>query len=220
MNIDTEKNELEKIVELEVRESVNQVEESVNQVEELVNQVEELVDKVDESKPVEEPKHVEEPINPIKYADIVKLIMLLLSTNEKFNELMSKAKLNLDETQSKQIKNILGFLNNESNNSRPLNMIVDEVLKVLSDNKLELHEIPKIINVIHESLKNLDSIKISTSDIGILIKLFLFILIETKTVKLSNVDYDLIANLIDSCLILLNKTVEIKLPKTNKCICF
>jgi hypothetical protein len=63
------------------------------------------------------------------------------------------------------------------------------------------------------------SMKISTSDVGTLIKLVLFILVETNTIKLSSKDLELFSSLIDSCLILLNKTVEIKLSKTNKCLC-
>ena len=167
---------------------------------------------------IEEIKSQEE-IKQQKFPDIVNLLLLLLSTNEKFDQLICKAKISLTNTQAKQIKNILRFLNTETNNSRPLYNIVKEVLQALSNNKLELYEIPKIINVIHESLKNLDSIKISTEDVGILIKFILFLLIETKTIKLSTDNYELICSIIDSSMILLNKSVEIKLPITNKCVC-
>ena len=78
---------------------------------------------------------------------------------------------------------------------------------------------PKIINVIHESLKNVNSIKISTNDIGILIKLLLFILTETNQVKLTNQDKQLLLLVIDSSMVLLNKSVEIKLPKINNWFC-
>ena len=99
-------------------------------------------------------------------------------------------------------------------------MIINEVLKVLSDGKLELYEIPKLINVIHEALCNINSIKITTNDVGVLIKFILFILIETKLIKLSTEDFDFVSNLIDTSMILLNKSVEIKLPKINNCFCF
>jgi len=101
-----------------------------------------------------------------------------------------------------------------------LDYIVSESLVILSDNKIELYEIPKLVNVIHESLKNIKVIKISTSDVGILIKLILFVLIETKTIKIESKEYELISKVIDSSMILLNKSVEIKVTKMNKCVCF
>lgn len=159
--------------------------------------------------------------NQIENQDIQNFVMLLLSNNDKFNQLKSNAKINLTDEQTKQIKNILAFLNTETigSNSKPFDNIVQVTTQTLTDGKLELHEIPLIINVIHESLKNIQSVKISTDDVGILIKLILYILIETNTIKLSTNDFDLICKIIDSSMILLNKSIEIKLPKINKCFC-
>ena len=156
----------------------------------------------------------------IEYVHIIQLIKLFLSTNEQFNELMSKAKLSIPQSQNAQIKDILNYLVGETNGITPITNIIKETLEILSDNKIELHEIPKLINVIHESIKNINSIKITTNDVGILIKFILFVLIETKTVKISNDDYELFSSVIDSSMILLNKSVEIKIPKLNKCFCF
>ena len=183
---------------------------------------------------IKEPEQNENKLNEIKepeptvvieekkleYVHVIQLIKLFLSTNEKFNELMSKAQLSIPQSQNAQIKDILNFLVNETNGTTPITNIIKETLEILSDNKIELHEIPKLINVIHESIKNINSIKITTNDVGILIKFVLFLLIETKTVKISNDDYELYYQLIDSSIILLNKSVEIKIPKLNKCFCF
>lgn len=156
------------------------------------------------------------------YVQIIELIKLILSTNEKFNELVSQAKITIDDKQSRQIKNILNYLIGQtvSDDKTPIDNVVKQALEILADNKVELYEIPSLINVIHESLKNIPkSVRITTQDIGILIKLVLFILVETKTIKVSSEDYELISKVIDTSMILLNKSVEIKVPKFNKCLC-
>lgn len=156
----------------------------------------------------------------LEYVQIIELVKLVLSTNEQLNSFIEKAQLSIPISQIAQIKDILGFLIYEINGTTSISNIIKETLKILSDNKIELHEIPKLINVIHESIKNVDTIKITTNDVGILIKFILFTLIETKTVKISNDDYELYSLLIDSSIVLLNKSVEIKIHKLNKCFCF
>ena len=156
------------------------------------------------------------------YVEIIELVKLILLTNDKFNEFVSKAKITIGTNQSNPIKNILNYLIGETNDDKPpIDNIINQVLEILSDNKVELYEIPTLINVIHESLKNLPtSVRITTHDISILIKLVLFILVETKTVKVSSEDYELISKVIDTSMVLLNKSVKIKVPKFNKCLCF
>lgn len=156
------------------------------------------------------------------FTKIIQLIKLILSTDENFNKLISNAKINIPSKQIKQIKNILNYLITQTKyeNELPIVKIVQEILDILSDNKIELHEIPKLINLIHESFKNFETIKITSNDIGIIIKLILFILVETKTLKIKDDDYELFLSVIDTSMILLNKSVEIKMPKIHKCKCF
>lgn len=170
-----------------------------------------------------------EPVNPVeskipeKYIQVIQviqLIQLMLSSNDKFDEMVTKAHITLTVKQSREIKNILDYLIKESDDSKPIVNIIGSIQEALSDNKLELHEIPKLINVIHDSMLNLQSIVIDSKDIGLLIKLVLFILIETNQIKLSTQDSDMVFSLIDMSIVLLNKSVEIKLPKTSKCFCF
>lgn len=170
---------------------------------------------------VEKVDIIDKSKNKTDFIQIIQLIKLMLSTNENFDNLIAKANLNIPSNQSSQIKNILNFLiSNKTDKNKPINNIIQEILNILSDNKVELYEIPSLINVIHESFKNIDSIKIDTQDIGILIKLILFILVESKIVHLSSKDNKLIFNVIDTSMALLNKSVEIKYPKFNKCLCF
>ena len=167
-----------------------------------------------------------EPVNPVeskipeKYLQVIQLIQLMLSSNDKFNEMVTKAHITLTVKQSREIKNILDYLIKESDDSKPIVNIIGSIQEALSNNKLELHEIPKLINVIHDSMLNLQSIVIDSKDVGLLIKLVLFILIETNQVELSTQDSDTVFSLIDMSIVLLNKSVEIKLPKTSKCFCF
>lgn len=173
---------------------------------ELENQLKEIKEPESESKP--------------EYIQIIEFVKLMLSTNEKFNEIINKVKITIRPKQNTQIKEILSYLVSETNKQNPIDNIIRETLKILSDNKVELYEIPNLVNVIHESLKNLNTIKITSSDIGNVIKLILFILIETKTIKISNNDYELILKVIDSSIVLLNKSVEIKINKFKNCFCF
>jgi transcription termination factor NusB len=205
-------------------------ENNIEQVQEQEQEQEQVEHK--ESEPTEnklsdikEPEPKPEPTivvqeKKLEYMQIIELVKLVLSTNEKFDKLMSKAQLSIPTSQIAQVKDILNYLVSETNGTIPVSNIIKETLEILSDNKIELHEIPKLINVIHESIKNIQSIKITTNDVGILIKFILFTLIETKTIKISNDDYELYSLLIDSSMVLLNKSVEIKIPKLNKCSCF
>ena len=195
-------------------------------MEDQKNQENQIIDKETESKlnDIREPVEPEAVVLKPKsdYVEIIELIKLMLSTSDKFNELIAKAKITIVANQSNQIKNILNYLvgQTEDDDKTPIDNVVKQALEILADNKVELYEIPSLINVIHESLKNLHSIKITTQDVGILIKLILFILVETKTIKVSNNYYELISKVIDTSMILLNKSVEIKVPKLNKCLCF
>lgn len=149
------------------------------------------------------------------YVEVIKFIDLMLSSNDDFNKFSTK--LMLTDNQAKLIKNIMPMLSNSTNGYRPFQNIINAVSKALEDNKLELHEIPKLINIVHDEILNLNTdIIITIQDIGSLVKLILMILIETKVVKLSESDYDLSNSIIDMSIILLNKSVEIKIPNMSR----
>jgi len=162
---------------------------------------------------------------PDKYKEVEQLIQLLLCPNNKFNEFLFKSKITLNSKQRTQISNILEYLNKEIEGKKHLSNIIDEMIKFLSDKKSKfssssVYEIPELVNVIHESLFNVKIINIITVDLGILVKIILLVLIETKIVKFYERNYDLIIKVIDTSILLLNKSTEIKLPTTNKCFCF
>jgi len=189
-----------------------------DKIKQIISQ--ELENKLNEIKePISESIIVNQEIK-FKYIQIIQLVKLILESNESFNEIINKLKIIISANQSAQIKNFLNYLVRETNEIILLDNIIKESLVILSDNNLKLYEIPKLINVIHESLKNIQSNKINTIEISVLIQLFLFVLIETKTVKVSIIDYEFIFQTIDASMILLNKSIEIKIFKINKCLCF
>lgn len=168
---------------------------------------------------IEQINQINQEVQPDIKKQIFELFQLFLSNNDKFSELISKAKINLNDNEIEKIKNILQYLNTETNSKKPINDIVNELLNVFSSNSVELYEIPELINIIYELLIKLNINDIGLNELGILIKLILFVLIETNSIKLSSNNYDLIIKLIDISITLLNKTFENKLPKMKNCFC-
>lgn len=167
------------------------------------------------------PEEIGEQIKKVepKYFEIIRIIKSMIKSNENFSQMMDKADINILQSEHDGIKKILEYLiSNIDNNQLPITNIVDEVLKIIADNKIELYEIPELINVIHESLGNLNSIKIN--NITIIIKLLLFILVETKTIHISNQNQKIFFKVIDSSIRLLSKSMNFKIDKFKKCFCF
>lgn len=156
--------------------------------------------------------------------EIVEFIKLLLESNEKFNNLIASAKIILRPQQKTHIANLLKYMTSEINNSKqnekdlPIIVILNEIEKVLTDGKIELYEMPELVNVSYDALKKIKVINITTEDLGILIKILIFILIETKFIKLQNEQYNLIVKVLDASIKLMDKSVSVKIPKT-KCFC-
>ena len=93
-----------------------------------------------------------------------------------------------------------------------LNQIIDAINKVLIDGKLELHEVPELVTIVHANILNVN-IKLSTKEVGLLLKLLIYILIETKVIKVTSVQFVLVSKILDSSIGLLQ--INMKIP-TNK----
>ena len=133
---------------------------------------------------------------------------------------MNKIKLIENSNQISQIKNILTYLNTKSSTTRPIEIIVNELETIFSDNKVEIYEIPKLINLIHDSLYKINITNINSEDISLLIKILINLLTKTNMIKLSDKEMELTNQIIDSSLTLLTKSIEITNNKINKCVCF
>lgn len=151
--------------------------------------------------------------------NVLNLINLIITSNSKLNELVSKANLNITPQQTNELIDILKYISQEINGNSGIKNIINETIKISVDNKIELYEIPQLINVIYESLNGLNTITISTNDIGILLKIIIFILIDTNIIKIPSQDLLLINSLIEMSTTLLNKSVNIKIPKKSSFIC-
>ncbi len=154
---------------------------------------------------------------------IIKFIEELLMSDERFKNFIESSFIKLNKKDLLKIKSILGYMIAKINSDIPISQIISEINEIISDGKIELYEIPKLIKSIYTSVEKLDNtIIIKSDDIGILIKIILFILIETNTIKLSNVQTSIISDIIDTSVELLNTQFIIKKPSNlnNKCICW
>ena len=137
---------------------------------------------------------------------------------------MIKYKINLNSGVITKIIIILELLNKNTNNQTyaPLNIIINQILFIFSDGKLDTHDIPMLVKVATECLNlNIKTgvIKeLTIDDIGALIKIIIIGLIESKIININSNDEQIIIKLIDGSLILLNTTIEI-VKITPKWLC-
>ena len=154
---------------------------------------------------------------------IIKFIEELLLSDEKFKNFIESSFIKLNEKDLLKIKSILGYIIAKINGGSPISQIISEINEIISDGKIELYEIPKLVKTIYTSVEKLDNtVIIKSDDVGTLIKIILFILIETNTIKLTNVQTSIISDIIDASVGLLNTQFIIKKPHklNNKCICW
>ncbi len=139
---------------------------------------------------------------------LLETIKKLLESQDKINELVTKSKIVIGENELKIIISVLQYLTTQTNNASQITVVINEVTKVLSDGKLELHEIPELISVISTSVKEVN-IKLSGKEVCVFIKLIIYILMEVNVIKIKSEDFELISKVIDSSLKLLELFVQI-----------
>ena len=69
------------------------------------------------------------------------------------------------------------------------------IQKVLEDGKLEPHEIPELVAIVYINI-SITNIKLTGHEVGILLKLIIFLLIESKIVKINELDYILVTKIV------------------------
>ncbi len=144
---------------------------------------------------------------------LLETIKKLLESQDRINELVTKSKIVIGENELKIIISVLQYLTTQTNDASQITVVINEVTKVLSDGKLELHEIPQLVSVISTSVKEVN-VKLSGKEVCIFIKLIIYILIEVNVIKIKSEDFELISKVIDSSLKLLELFVQI--PVVNK----
>ena len=153
----------------------------------------------------------EEDINTSIYA-IIKDILL---SDERIKELLLKSKIELDANELKKISSVIDFLNSQSNYNQ-INQSITALKEILSDGKIELYEIPELISIVYSNISYVN-LKLTEKEISILLKLIIYMLMETNVIKINSQDFILISKTIDSSLKL--SKLSIKILSNNECKC-
>lgn len=137
--------------------------------------------------------------------NVYDLILSFLNDNDKVNTMFNKLTLNMNNDTKKCVDNILLLLTQNGDNNLTKNF-VDGVNQICSDGKLDVYDIPTIINII-TNVVNLSKIKFDMTTVTLMIKILIHILIELQIIKTN--ENENIDKLIDSSVVLLNTTIKI-----------
>jgi hypothetical protein len=153
-------------------------------------------------------------------------IGLLLMDNNYIQSLITKLSITIDTTTNAKIGNILTFLNTSVAGVLPLHSMLDNLQQVFEDGVLDLYDVPIIVKIITDLLNTninaelLRNVKIT--DVGLVLKLLIYILIEFKIIQTDKIDnktiFKSIFKIIDSSLNLLETSLKVSNIKFN-CSC-
>lgn len=146
----------------------------------------------------------------------VSLVLLFLEDNIKFENLLNKLSLQLNNEKIKSLKDTFDFLSTtkKCNQISPIKNIIFEVKNILENNKLNLHDVPLLVNIIASSLNsNLQNLQIKTKvDVflfSLIIKLLIHILIDLQIIFVNEIDVTNIYKAINSSISLLSTVIHI-----------
>jgi hypothetical protein len=146
----------------------------------------------------------------------------LLMDNNYIQGLITKLSINIDTATNAKIGNILTFLNTSVAGVLPLNSMLSNLQQVFEDGVLDLYDVPIIVKIITDLLNTninaelLRNVKIT--DVGLVLKLLIYILIEFKIIQTDKIDNKTIFKIIDSSLDLLETSLKVSNIKFN-CSC-
>lgn len=149
------------------------------------------------------------------------VILSFLTDTVSVQNLIKKLSINVNQADSVNLKEILSFLskaNPKLNNSPPIKDIIEQFKIVFSDGKLDLYDIPQIINIINTVLNmNMNDLKMSidAQTIGLLIKFLIHMLINLKIINTNQTNNETIDKMIDASLSLLNTTIAVSKIKCS-----
>jgi hypothetical protein len=161
--------------------------------------------------------------NKILLTDHTDKICNLLKDNNYIQDLLKKVSVNIDTSTNVKIGNIITFFITNINGVLPLHNILKNLQEVFSDGVLDLYDVPALVKIITEILNsNINSEllrNIKVSDIGLVLKLLIFILVEFKIIQSDKIDDKTIFKILDSSLELLETSLKLSNVKFN-CSCF
>jgi hypothetical protein len=202
----------------------NEQEMNNSQKDDLSNKKKESVDykeeiKEEEAKKEEDKKEEdkkEEKVNETK--EIVKLIIKIHDDQALYDEFLLNYSIKIDKKQFNNVIKIIGHLDNNKNNKN-FNNLVDAILLVIKDKRVELIEIPLLVLKINDILGDIDIHKFSKNDVVLFIKFLFFCLIDLSVIEMNKKEVDDLLKLLDLSLNLL--IAKIKLNNKIKLLnCF
>ncbi len=153
--------------------------------------------------------------NPDK--ELIDLISQIILDNNKIEEIIKKSTILIKPEGLAKIMEVIKFLSTEtSEGCTQLKQIIDAITKVLADGKLETYEIPELVSVVYTNIPN-TNIKLTSYEVGVLLKLLILLLVESKVIKINELDYILVTKILDSSIKLLE--LNIKIPTNKICSC-
>jgi hypothetical protein len=207
-------------IELEKNPSV--VENLVVEVQENIEKVQENIEKVQENIEVKINDNLVKIQEKVLLVNNVDKIGSLLMDNNYIQGLIIKLSINIDTATNAKIGNILTFLNTSVAGVLPLHSMLGNLQQVFEDGVLDLYDVPIIVKIITDLLNTninaelLRNVKIT--DVGLVLKLLIYILIEFKIIQTDNIDNKTIFKIIDSSLNLLETSLKVSNIKFN-CSC-
>ena len=208
------------------KEPQNELEKNPSVVENIAVEVQENIEKVQENIAVEVQEKVQENIvkipEKVLLVNHVNKIGSLLMDNNYIQSLITKLSITIDTTTNAKIGNILTFLNTSIAGVLPLHSMLVNLQQVFEDGVLDLYDVPIIVKIITDLLNTninaelLRNIKIT--DVGLVLKLLIYILIEFKIIQTDKIDNKTIFKIIDSSLNLLETSLKVSNIKFN-CSC-
>jgi hypothetical protein len=159
--------------------------------------------------------------NKILLTDHTDKICNLLKDNNYIQNLLKKVSVNIDTSTNVKIGNIITFFITNVNGVLPLHNILKNLQEVFADGVLDLYDVPALVKIITEILNsNINSEllrNIKVSDIGLVLKLLIFILVEFKIIQSDKLDDKTIFKILDSSLELLETSLKLSNVKFNCC---
>ncbi len=221
--VDTKVEIKEEVKELTKSKSIDELKEIVKEV---INENEnQVIKKVEEELKVETSvlsnlSEIQLSVESIdtSNSDIYKLVGELILDNSKIESLIKKSTIIIKPTELDKIMEVIKYLNTETVNSQSqLKDIILGISKAFSDGKLEPHEIPELVGLVYANIQNIN-IKLTSVEISIMLKIIIYILIESNIIKINQGEFELVTKLLDSSLRLLE--LNIKIPTNKLCSCF
>jgi len=203
---------------IEVQDNVAKTHENiVVKVEENITQVQDNVAKIQDNV-----AKIQDNVEKVILVNHVDKIGSLLMDNNYIQGLITKLSINIDTATNAKIGNILTFLNTSVAGVLPLKSMLDNLQQVFEDGVLDLYDVPIIVKIITDLLNTninaelLRNVKIT--DVGLVLKLLIYILIEFKIIQTDKIDNKTIFKIIDSSLDLLETSLRVSNIKFN-CSC-